>query len=53
MLNVMDKGGVSNINFKGFMCNSAQANFNAMRVLFGSGDPKVPIENRERTCLFY
>ena len=42
----------SNVNFKGFMCDSAQANFNAVKVLFGSGDPKVSMENRERTRLF-
>jgi hypothetical protein len=53
LLNVLDKNGVTNVNFKGFMCDSTQANFNAVRVLFGSGDPKVPMENRERTCLFH
>jgi hypothetical protein len=53
MLNVLDKNGVANMNFKGFMCDSAQANFNAMQVLFGSGDPKVPMENKERTCMFH
>jgi hypothetical protein len=53
LLAVMEKHGMSNVNFKGFMCDSAQANFNAVRVIFGSGDRTVPMENRERTCLFH
>jgi hypothetical protein len=53
MLNILDKNGVSNVNFKGFMCDSAQGNFNAVRILFGLGDPTVPIENKERTCQFH
>jgi hypothetical protein len=53
MLNILDKNGVSNVNFKGFMCDNAQANFNAVRILFGSGDPTVPMENKERTCQFH
>ena len=35
------------------MADSAQANWNAVRVVYGSGDPKVPIEGRERTCYFH
>jgi hypothetical protein len=53
LLNVLDKNGVTKVNFKGFMCDSVQANFNAVRVLFGSRDPKVPMVNTERTCLFH
>jgi hypothetical protein len=34
-----------------FMADSAQANWNAIRIVYGSGDPKVPMENRECTCL--
>jgi hypothetical protein len=52
-LAVMEKHGMSNVNFKGFMCDSAQANFNVVRVVFGSGVPTIPMENRERTCLFH
>ena len=52
-LNILDKNGMSNVNFKGFMCNSAQINFNVVRILFGSGDPTVPMENKERTCQFH
>jgi hypothetical protein len=51
--NLMAKNGVENTNFKGFMVDSAQANWNAIRTVYGSGDPKVAIENREHTCLIY
>jgi hypothetical protein len=50
---LMAKNGVENTNFKGFMADSAQANWNAVRIVYGSGDPKVPMENRERNCLFH
>jgi hypothetical protein len=53
MLTILEKHGLTNVNFKGFMCDSAQANFNAVRVIFGSGDPSVPMANKERTCLFH
>jgi hypothetical protein len=47
------KNGVENTNFKGFMADSAHANWNAIRIVYGSDDPKVPMENRERTCLLH
>ena len=34
-----------NINFKGFMADSAQANLNAVKIVFGSRDSKTPMEN--------
>ena len=34
------------------MADSAQANWNAVRIVYGGGDPTVLMENRERTCLF-
>jgi hypothetical protein len=43
---LMAKNGVENTNFKGFMVDNAQANKNAVRIVYGSGDPKVPMENR-------
>jgi hypothetical protein len=51
--NLMAKNSVQNTNFKGFMADSAHANWNADRIVYGSGDPKVPMENRERTCLLH
>jgi hypothetical protein len=50
---LMAKNGVENTNFKGFMADNAQANWNAIRIVYGSGDPKVPMENREHTCLLH
>jgi hypothetical protein len=35
MLNILDKNGMSNVNFKGFMCDSTQANFNVVRTKRG------------------
>ena len=35
------------------MADSAQANWNAVRIVYGSGDPKVPIERHERICYFH
>ena len=39
--------------FKGFMADSAQANWNAVQIVYGGGDLTVPMEERERTCLFH
>ena len=50
---VMARHGISNTNFKGFMADSAQANWNAVRIVYGSGDAAEPMPNRERTCLFH
>ena len=35
------------------MGDSAQANWNAVRIVYSSGDPKVPIFGQERTCYFH
>jgi hypothetical protein len=50
---VMHRHGFAKVNFKGFIADSAQANWNAVRIIYGSGDPKVPMEFRERTCLLH
>ena len=50
---VAGRHGMSNVNFKGFMADSAQANWNAVRITYGSGDASIRMENRERTCLFH
>ena len=50
---VVQRHGLDDVQFKGFMANSAQANWNAVRIVYGGGDPAVPMENRERTCLFH
>jgi hypothetical protein len=40
-------------NFKGFMADSAQANWNAVCIVYGCGDLKFPMENRERTWITF
>lgn len=50
---VVRRHGVQDIQFKGFMADSAQANWNAVRIVYGSGDISEPMPNRERTCLFH
>ena len=50
---VMARHSIPHPNFKGFMADSAQANWNAVRIVYGSGDPKVMMEGRERTCFFH
>ena len=53
LLAVIEKHSVLNVNFCGFMVDNVQANFNAIREIFGSGDKSQPMENKERTCLFH
>ena len=50
---VMLEYSVLNVNFKGFMANNAQTNWIVVRKIYGDGDPSVPLEGRERTCLFH
>jgi hypothetical protein len=50
---VLERHGVPETQFKGFMADSAQANWNAVRMVYGSGDILVPMKDRERTCLFH
>jgi hypothetical protein len=50
---VMSENGVSKLNFKGFMADSAQTNWNAVKNIYDEGDPSLPMVCCERTCLFY
>lgn len=50
---VMEINGVTAPNFKGFMADNAQANWNAVRILYGNGNKEDPMEDRERSCLFH
>jgi hypothetical protein len=50
---IMAKHGYDEVNFKGFMADSAQANWNCVRKIYGSGDATVPMPDRERTCQFH
>ena len=47
---VMEKHGVKNVNFAGFMADSAHANFNAVREIFRSGNKSKPMKDKEQTC---
>ena len=49
----MARHGVQSVNFKGFMADSAQANWNAVRIIYGSGDATEKMVDKERTCLFH
>src|SRR6202161_3696409 len=43
---VMSRHGFPKPHFKGFMADRAQANWNAVRIVYASGDPKVPMDGR-------
>ena len=46
---IMAKNGVSKVNFKGSMTDNAQVNWNAVRMIYGDGDPTLSMVVRERT----
>jgi hypothetical protein len=50
---MMARHGIPEPKFKGFMADSAQANWNAVRVIYGSGDAMIPMKDQERMYLFY
>ncbi len=50
---VMFRFGLANPNFKGFMADSAQANWNVVRIVYSSRDAYVKVVDKERTCLFH
>ncbi len=43
----MFKQCVFNLNFKGFMVDNVQANWNTVRIMYGSGDPNEPMVNKK------
>jgi hypothetical protein len=50
---VLAKHGVPEPTFKGFMADSAQANWNAIWIIYRSEDAAIPMKDQERTCLFH
>ena len=52
MLALFRRHGLENVNFKGFMVDSAQENFNAIRKIFGFGDKNILMEDKERMFQF-
>ena len=49
----MAENVVPNVNFKGFMANSVETNWNAVRMTYGDGDPSLPMVTRECTYLLH
>jgi hypothetical protein len=50
---VMANNGVLNPNFKGFMVDNAQANWNIVQIVYGCGDLGELMVDRERTYFFH
>ena len=50
---IMAQHGILNLQFKGLMADSTHANWNAVKIVYGSRDPKVPMEDYKRTCFFH
>ncbi len=53
---MMVKNGVFNPNFKDFkdfMANDAQSNWNIMWIVYGSGDPSEVMIDKGQTCCFH
>jgi hypothetical protein len=40
------------LDLKGFMADNTQANWNAIKIVYGSGDTYVRMIDKECTCLF-
>ncbi len=53
LVRVLEKHGVTNPNFKGFMDDSAQANFNVVWRIFGVKDPTIMMLDKKCTCLLH
>ena len=49
----MAENDVSKVIFKGFMADNAQANWNAVKMIYSDGDPTLPMVAREHTCFFH
>ncbi len=45
--------GVPNPNFKGFMVDNAQVNWNIVRIVYGSGDFSELMVEKEQMCYFH
>jgi hypothetical protein len=48
---MFEKQGLNNPNFKGFMVDNVQENFNVIQRFFGSRDAFFSLVNKECTCL--
>jgi len=52
-MKVVQKHGMDDPNFKGFMANNIHANWNALIKIFGFGDPTIAMFSKEHTCFFH
>jgi hypothetical protein len=50
---VMARHSVPEPKFKGFMADNAQANWNAVKMIYGSGDATISMKDQEKMCLFH
>ena len=50
---VLARHGVPKPKFKGFMANSAQANWNGVWIIYISRYAIIPMRIHERTCMFH
>jgi hypothetical protein len=49
----MFKHGFPKPNFKGFMLDNMQANWNVVRIVYDYRDANVKMVDKEHTCLFH
>jgi hypothetical protein len=49
----MQKHDFPKLNFKGFMADSTQANWNIVKIVYVLGEPFVRMIDKECTCLFH
>ncbi len=50
---IMLKHGFTKPNFKRFMVNNIQTNWNAIKIVYGFGDPFIMMVDKECTYLFH
>ncbi len=50
---IMLKHGFPKLNFKGFMANNTQANWNTIKIVYGFGDLYVMMVDKKCTYLFH
>jgi hypothetical protein len=51
--NTMLKNGYVKPNFKGFMANNMQENWNVVRIVYDSSYATIRMAYKERICLFH
>jgi hypothetical protein len=50
---MMLKHEIPKPKFKGFMVDDAQANWNVVKIIYGSKDPFIRMVDKEHPCLFH